>query len=103
MAETPERKTLAFQQPRYLSLPFPNTPVFEGGVHVGFTVGVTLGHEGQTVTEQVNALCGDAQAASLSVGPLEDFTAWSRQMVIDHDLVARANTAMAAKLAEQAS
>ena len=91
------------ETPQYLSMPFANTPVFADGVHVGFTVGITLGHEGQTVTEQVNALCGDAQAASLSVGPLEDFTAWSRQMVIDHDLVARANTAMAAKLAEQAS
>jgi hypothetical protein len=91
------------ETPQYLSMPFANTPVFASGVHVGFTVGVTLAHEGQTVTEQVNALCGDAQAASLSVGPLEDFTAWSRQMVIDHDLVARANTAMAAKLAEQAS
>jgi hypothetical protein len=89
--------------PQYLSVPFANVPVFADGVHVGFTVGVTLAHEGQTVTEQVNALCGDAQAASLSVGPLEDFTAWSRQMVIDHDLVARANSAMAAKLAEQAS
>jgi len=91
------------ETPQYLSMPFANTPVFADGVHVGFTVGITLGHEGQTVTEQVNALCGDAQAASLSVGPLEDFTAWSRQMVIDHDLVARANSAMAAKLAEQAS
>ena len=89
--------------PQYLSMPFANTPVFADGIHVGFTVGVTLGHEGLTVTEQIDAICGNAQAASLSAGPLEDFTAWSRQMVIDHDLVARANTAMAAKLAEQTS
>ena len=91
------------ETPQYLSMPFANTPVFADGVHVGFTVGITLGHEGQTVTEQVDALCGDAQAAALSVGPLEAFTDWSRQAVIDHDLVARANTAMAAKLAEQTS
>ena len=93
MADTPE----------YLSMPFANTPVFADGIHVGFTVGITLGHEGQTVTEQVDALCGDAQAAALSAGPLEVFTDWSRRMVIDYDLVARANTAMAAKLAEQTS
>jgi hypothetical protein len=93
MADTPE----------YLSMPFANTPVFADGIHVGFTVGITLAHEGQTVTEQVDALCGEAQAAALSAGPLEAFTDWSRQAVIDHDLVARANTAMAAKLAEQAS
>ena len=93
MADTPE----------YLSMPFANTPVFADGIHVGFTVGMTLAHEGQTVTEQVDALCGEAQAAALSAGPLEAFTDWSRQAVIDHDLVARANTAMAAKLAEQTS
>jgi hypothetical protein len=93
MADTPE----------YLSMPFANTPVFADGIHVGFTVGMTLAHEGQTVTEKVDAICGNAQAAALSAGPLEVFTDWSRQAVIDHDLVARANTAMAAKLAEQTS
>jgi len=93
MADTPE----------YLSMPFANTPVFADGIHVGFTVGITLAHEGQTVTEQVDALCGEAQAAALSAGPLEAFTDWSRQAVIEHDLVARANTVMAAKLAEQTS
>jgi len=93
MADTPE----------YLSMPFANTPVFADGIHVGFTVGITLAHEGQTVTEQVDALCGEAQAAALSAGPLEVFTDWSRQAVIEHDLVARANTVMAAKLAEQTS
>lgn len=98
MAETP-----MFEQPRYLSLPFPNTPIFTDGVHIGFTVGITLGHEGQTVTAQVDALCGATQATALSAGPLEAFTDWSRQVVNDYDLVTRANAAMAAKLRELAN
>ena len=93
MADTPE----------YLSMPFANTPVFADGIHVGFTVGITLAHEGQTVTEQIDAICGKDQAAALLAGAVETYTAWSRQIVVDHELVARANTAMAAKLAEQTS
>lgn len=87
------------EMPRYLALPFPNSPVIQDGVHVGFTVGVTLTHEGQTLTEQVDAVCGPDQAAALLAGQVEAYTAWSRQIVEDHDLVARANAAMAARLA----
>ena len=87
------------ETPQYLSIPFANAPVFAGGIHVGFTVGITLAHEGQTVTEQVDAICGEEQAAALSAGSLEAFTDWSRQTVIEHDIVARANAAMAARLA----
>jgi hypothetical protein len=90
------------ETPQCLSMPFANAPVFAEGIHVGFTVGVTLTHEGQTVTVQVDAICGDDQATALSAGSLEAFTDWSRQMVIEHDIVASANAAMAAKLAEQA-
>ena len=94
MAETPSP-----QAPRYLSLPFPNTPVLQDGHHVGFTVGVTLSHDGQTVTEAIDVICGTAQAAVLTTGSIVDFTAWSRQALIEHDLVARANATMDAKLA----
>ena len=87
------------QAPRYLSLPFANTPVLHDGQHVGFTVGVTLSHDGQTVTEAVDVICGAEQAAALTTGSTADFTTWSRQALIDHDLVATANAAMAAKLA----
>ena len=87
------------ETPRYLSLPFANTPVLQDGQHVGFTVGVTLTHDGQTVTETVEVICGAEQAATLTTGPIEAYTAWSRQALIDHDLVAKANAAMDAKLA----
>lgn len=87
------------ETPRYLSLPFANAPVVQDGQHVGFTVGVTLTHEGQTVTQAVDVICGADQAAVLTTGPIEAYTAWSRQALIDHDLVAKANAAMDARLA----
>ena len=87
------------ETPRYLSLPFANTPVLQDGQHIGFTVGVTLTHDGQTVTESVDVICSAEQAAALSTGPITAYTAWSRQALIDHDLVAKANAAMDAKLA----
>ena len=87
------------QAPRYLSLPFANAPVFADGQHVGFTVGVTLSHDGQTVTESIDVICGVEQAAALTIGSIADFTAWSCQALIDHDLVATANATLAAKLA----
>lgn len=90
------------QAPRYLSLPFANTPVLQDGQHVGYTVGVTLSHDGKTVTEAVDVICGAEQAATLTTGSIADFTAWSRQALINHDLVATANAAMAAKLAASA-
>ena len=86
------------ETPRYLSLPFANTPILQDDQHVGFTVGVTLSHDGQTVTQAVDVICGTDQAAALTTGPIEAYTAWSRQALIDHDLVARANAAMDAKL-----
>ena len=91
------------ETPRYLSLPFANSPVIQDGIHVGFTVGVTLTHDGQSVTESVDAICGRDQAAALTTGPIEDYTAWSRQALIEHDLVAKANAAMDAKLATMTS
>ena len=87
------------EMPRYLSLPFPNSPVIQDGVHVGFTVGVTLVQDSQSVTEAVDVICGADQAAALLAGPIEAFTTWSHRAVVDHDLVAKANTAMDAKLA----
>ena len=87
------------ETPRYLSLPFANTPILQDGQHVGFTVGVTLSHDGQTVTEAVDVICGPEQAAALTTSTIENFTAWSRQAVIDHDLVVKAHAAMDAKLA----
>ena len=90
------------QAPRYLSLPFANTPVLQNGQHVGFTVGVTLSHDGQAVTESIDMICGAEQAAALTTGSIADFTAWSRQALIDHNLVATANAAMDAKLAASA-
>lgn len=87
------------ETPRYLSLPFANSPVIQDGIHVGFTVGVMLTHEGQTITEAVEVICGAIQAAALTTGPIEAYTAWSRQALIEHDLVAKANAAMDAKLA----
>lgn len=89
------------ETPRYLSLPFPNSPVIQNGIHVGFTVGVTLTHDGQTVTQSVDVICGPEQAAALTNGPIEAYTAWSRQALIDHDLVAKANAAMDATLTVQ--
>lgn len=86
------------ETPRYLSLPFANAPVLQNGQHVGFTVGVTLTHEGQSVTEAVEVICGAEQATALTTGPIEAYTAWSRQALIDHDLVAKANAALDAKL-----
>lgn len=86
------------ETPRYLSLPFANTPVLQDGQHIGFTVGVTLTHDGQSVTESVDVICGADQAAALTTGPIEAYTAWSRQALIDYDLVAKANAAMDAKL-----
>ena len=93
MAETPLP-----QAPRYLSLPFANRPILQDGQHVGFTVGVTLSHDGQAVTESIDMICGAEQAAALTTGSIADFTAWSRQALIDHNLVARANAALDAKL-----
>jgi hypothetical protein len=89
--------------PRYLSLPFTNTPVFQNGQHVGFTVGVTLTHNGERITEAVEVICGAEQAAALTTGPIEAYTAWSRQALIDHDLVAKANATMDSKLAALAA
>ena len=86
------------ETPRYLSLPFANSPVIQDGIHVGFTVGVTLTHEGQSVTEAVDVICGAEHAAALTTGAIKAYTAWSRQALIDHDLVAKANAAMDAKL-----
>ena len=89
------------ETPRYLSLPFPNSPVIQDGVHVGFTVGVTLTYVGHTVTESVEVICGADQAAALLAGPIEAFTTWSHQAVVDHDLVAKANAGMDATLTVQ--
>lgn len=86
------------ETPRYLSLPFANSPVIKDGIHIGFTVGVALTHDGQTVTESADVICGADEAAALTAGPIEAYTAWSRQALIDHDLVAKANAAMDAKL-----
>lgn len=86
------------ETPRYLSLPFANSPVIQDGIHVGFTVGVTLTHDGETVTQAVDVICGADQAAALTTGLIEAYTVWSRQALIDHDLVAKANAAMDAKL-----
>ena len=86
------------ETPRYLSLPFANTPVLQDGQHIGFTVGVTLTHDAQTVTESADVICGAEQAATLTMGPIEAYTAWSRRALIAHDLVAKANAAMDAKL-----
>jgi hypothetical protein len=91
------------ETPRYLSQPFANAPILQDGQHMGFVVGVTLTHEGQTVTEQAEVICGADQAAALLAGPIEAFTAWSHQAVTHHDLVARANAAMDARLAAIAS
>lgn len=90
------------QAPRYLSLPFANTPVLQNGQHVGFTVGVTLSHDGQAVTESIDMICGAEQAAVLTTGSIADFTAWSRQALIAHNLVAKANAALDAKLSASA-
>ena len=89
------------EMPRYLSLPFPNSPVIQDGVHVGFTVGVTLVQDSQSVTETIDVICGADQAAALLAGPIEAFTTWSHQAVVDHDLVAKANAAMDAALTVQ--
>jgi len=86
------------ETPRYLSLPFANSPVILDGIHVGFTVGVTLTHEGQTVTQAVEVICGAEHATALTTGPIEAYSAWSRQALIEHGLVAKANAAMDAKL-----
>ena len=91
------------ETPRYLSRPFANTPILQDGQHVGFTVGVTLTHDSQTVTQSVDVICGPEHAAALTTGPIEAYTAWSRQALINHDLVAKANAAMDAKLADMAS
>ena len=89
--------------PKYLSLPFANTPILQDGQHVGFVVGVTLTYNSASVTESAEVICGPEQAAALLAGPIEAFTTWSHQAVIDHDLVARANAAMDAKLADTSS
>jgi hypothetical protein len=89
------------EMPRYLSLPFPNSPVIQDGVHVGFTVGVTLVQDSQSVTQSVEVICGADQAAALLAGPIEAFTTWSHQAVVDHDLVAKANAGMDATLTVQ--
>ena len=89
------------EMPRYLSLPFPNSPVIQDGVHVGFTVGVTLVQDSQRVTETIDVICGADQAAALLAGPIEAFTTWSHRAVVDHDLVAKANAAMDAALTVQ--
>lgn len=90
------------ETPRYLSMPFINAPVLQSGEHVGFVVGVTLTHNGQSVTEQVEAICGKEKAAALMAGHIEAYTEWSRGILEEHDLVARANAAMDAILAETA-
>lgn len=86
--------------PRYLSLPFVNSPVMKDGQHVGFRVGVTLTHTAKTVTQTADIICGADEAARLTAGPIEAFTAWSRRMLEDHNLVAKANAAMDAAHAE---
>jgi hypothetical protein len=91
------------ETPRYLSQPFYNAPILQDGVAVGFVVGVTLTHDGQTVTEQAEAICGPEQAAALLTGSDEAFATWSHSMLMQHNLVARANAAMEARLAETAS
>ncbi len=91
------------ETPKYLSLPFANKAILHDHLHVGFVVGVTLAHTGETVTESAEVICGPEQAAALLAGPIEAFTTWSHQAVIDHDLVAKANTAMDARLADTAS
>ena len=89
------------EMPHYLSLPFANSPVIQDGVHTGFTVGVTLVQDSQSVTEAVDVICGADNAAALLAGPIEAFTTWSHQAVVDHDLVAKANAAMDAALTVQ--
>ena len=90
------------ETPKYLSLPFANRPILMDGQHIGFTVGVTLSHEGETITQAVDVICGAEQAGALSTGSTDAYTAWSRQVLIDYDLVAQANAALGAKLQARA-
>lgn len=91
------------EAPKYLSLPFYNAPILQDGLAVGFVVGVRLTHNGQTVTEQAEAICGPEQAAALLTGSDEAFATWSHSMLMQHNLVLRANAAMEAALADAGS
>ena len=82
------------EKPRYPSLPVPQEPLFQNGIHVGYRVSVKL-QKAETVHEEgVDAITGAEQAATLAAGSIEDFTAWARAQVEANDLVAKANAAL---------
>lgn len=82
------------EKPRYPSLPVPQEPLFQSGIHVGYRVSVKL-QKAETMHEAaVEVITGAEQAATLAAGSIEDFTTWVRTQVEANELVAKANAAL---------
>lgn len=83
------------ENPKYTSVSASQKPVFDGnGVHVGYTVAVAF-QKGETKhTESIDVIVGADEAARLAAAPVSEFTAWNKQQVDAHDLVAKANAAL---------
>lgn len=86
------------ENPRYIPVSAGQPPIFdESGMHVGYTVAVTL-QKGETRhTQRVDVIVGADEAARLASGTIEEFTAWNKARVIENDLVAKANAALDAQ------
>ena len=83
------------ETPRYTPVPAAQSPIFDGsGVHIGYTVAVTLQKGGTRHTESVDVIVGPDEAARIAAAPIDAFTAWNKACVIEHDLVAKANAAL---------
>ena len=82
------------ENPRYTPLPAAQPSIFDdNGVHVGYTVAVTLQKGEVSHTESVDVLVGAEEAARLA-SDLTEFTAWNKAQVDAHDLIAKANAAL---------
>jgi hypothetical protein len=92
---------MAETAPRYPSRPTIQAPIFENGTHQGYRVALTLQSGALIHEEAVDVIIGPEAAAALAAAPLPEFTAWVQAQMAAHDLVARANAALAAKLAAQ--
>ena len=80
--------------PRYPSLPVQHTEIYQGGVHVGYRVAVTLQNGDHVHEESYEAVMDAAKAAQIASGTPAEYTAWSLRIIEEQDLVKNANAAL---------
>lgn len=89
------------EQPRYTSIPAPQKPIRDAaGKLIGYRVSLMLQSGAVIIEESKDVVVGEEQAAALASGSNEAFSAWVQSQMETHGIVAEANAAMDAALAQ---